>query len=153
MKILIANALFGKELYHYSSWYIIFFKALKSVSIRAMNSILIMEGIYELYFTEAQLQHLDPRWQILRISHEWDCLALKRFGKQDHYNEINCWWHKPLKNPSYDNGVQLWSTYMKHWAANVLHYLYLCVVVCCSLQVEKIVAEIACSAQVWEFNC
>lgn len=140
LKKTVSSALFGKELYHYRSWYIIFSKALTSDSIRAMNNILITEGIYELYFPEPQLQYLDPRWQILKISYEWDCLALKWFGKQDHYNKINCWWHKPLKNPSHDNGVQLWSTYMKYWVVNVLHYLYLCAVVCCSLQVEKIAA-------------
>lgn len=84
--------------------------------------ILIMEGIYQLYFTVGQLQYLDPRWQILRISHEWDCFALKWFRKKDHFNKIICWWDKPLKNPGYDNRVPLWSTY-KYWVANVLYYI------------------------------
>lgn len=46
----VSNVLFGKELYHVRSWYIIFSKALMSGSISAMISILIMEGIYELCF-------------------------------------------------------------------------------------------------------
>lgn len=136
----VSNALFGKDVYHVRRWYIIFSQALMSGFIRAMVNILIMEGIYELCFTGAPLQYLDPRWQIHRISHEWDCLALKRFGKQDHCNKIICWWDKSLKNPSYDNGVQLWSTYKKYWVVNVLHYVYRCVVVHCNLQVEKILA-------------
>lgn len=142
MKIMVkksvSNALFGKELYHDRSWYIIISKAVMSGSIRAMINILIMEGIYELYFSGAQLQYLDPRWQNLRISHECDCLAVKQFGKQDHCSKIICWWDKPPKNPSYDNGVQLWYTYKKYWVPNILHYVYICVLVHCNLQVEKI---------------
>jgi len=60
-KMSASNTLFRKELYHVRSWYIIFSKALMSVSVRAMISVLVMEGIYELCFAGGLLQHLDSR--------------------------------------------------------------------------------------------